>query len=70
MPGAERLRMLDSGPQLPRTGRVRDVDECVGRLGRGCDVMAACDLPKVDARVRFPPPAPGLQDQISALEAT
>ena len=26
---------------------------------RGCDVMAACDLPKVDARVRFPPPAPG-----------
>jgi 2-dehydropantoate 2-reductase len=23
----------------------------------GCDVMAACDLPKVDARVRFPPPA-------------
>ena len=25
---------------------------------RGCDVMVACDLPKVDARVRFPPPAP------------
>ena len=24
----------------------------------GCDVMVACDLPKVDARVRFPPPAP------------
>ena len=25
----------------------------------GYDVMAACDLPKVDAWVRFPLPAPG-----------
>ena len=37
--------------------------ECVGRWQRGCDVMVACDLPKVDARVRFPPPAPGLIDR-------
>ena len=27
-------------------------------LVRGYDVMAACDLPKVDAWVRFPLPAP------------
>src|SRR5262249_19290237 len=27
------------------------------RQPRGGDVMGACDLPKVDARARFPPPA-------------
>jgi hypothetical protein len=27
----------------------------------GYDVMAACQLPKLDARVRFPLPAPGIE---------
>ena len=31
--------------------------EAERRLARGYDVMAACDLPKVDAWVRFPLPA-------------
>ena len=51
MSAARGISPLDVDESPQRTVYQRAESACFGP-GRGCDVMVACDLPKVDARVR------------------